>query len=81
VFGPPDAAIAHLRDVARDLYQLPVDDIQAQIEGGTHDVLEQRAAGAKQSAGKGDRKGSASRDVADDHPPPLSDGKSVGSRC
>jgi putative DNA primase/helicase len=71
-----NAAIAHLRDVARDLYELPVKDIQPQIDGGIQDVLEERAAGAKPSAGKSERKGSADRDVADDQQPPLSEADS-----
>jgi Protein of unknown function (DUF3631) len=68
-----NAAIAHLRDVARDLYELPVKDIQPQIDGGIQDVLEQRA---KPSVGKSDRKSRADRDVADDQPPPLSEADS-----
>ncbi len=68
-----NAAIAHLRNVARDLYELPVVDIQEQIDGGIQDVLEQRA---EPSVGKSDRKSRADRDVADDQPPPLSEADS-----
>jgi len=72
-----DAAIAHLRHVARDLYQLPVADIHAQIDCGIQDLLEQRAndsgrapKGRTSPGGKGDRDGT------DDRPPPLSEADS-----
>src|SRR6266478_5638262 len=54
-----NAAIAHLRDVARDLYELPVKDIQPQIDGGIQEVLEQRAVGDDSG---GARKGRAPPD-------------------
>jgi Protein of unknown function (DUF3631) len=70
-----NAAIAHLRDMARDLYELPVKDIQLQIDGGIQEVLEQRAVGddlGRARKGKAPPGGKGDR-VDDDQPLPLSD--------
>jgi hypothetical protein len=61
--------------VARDLYELPVKDIQLQIDGGIQEVLEQRAVG--DDSGRGPKgkapPGGKGHRVDEDQPLPLSD--------